>query len=181
MNALRLLTAQHDRLEELSAQLGEAAAKGEEGRRSALSGFLREARQHFDVEEACFYPAVSSKLILVEAAPLLEEHQALRAALDRLEERGQVGGPELEQARKSLHEKLVQHVSEEEIELFPEVRRRFDVDALDALGERMERFLEAEPAAVAPEAATAPEAVAPQQEERPLEQPEPTEPQHPSG
>ncbi len=141
MNALRLLQSQHDRLEGLLVDLREAAEKGDAARRSALAEFLREARVHFRAEESEFYPVIAPRLILVEAAPLLAEHASLMARLDRLEATGEAGGPDFDRAWEVLHDALVQHVGDEEIELFTEVRRRFDVDELDALGERIERWL----------------------------------------
>jgi hypothetical protein len=159
MNALRLLQTQHDRLEGLLVDLREATAKGDAARRAALGAFMREARAHFQAEESQFYPAVTPRLILVEAAPLLSEHEPLRLRLDRLEATGEAGGPEFDQAWEALHDALVQHVSDEEIELFTEVRRRFDVDELDALGEQIERSLpREEPRPEAPPVSSAEEA-----------------------
>ena len=163
---------QHDRLEGLLVDLREAASKGDEARCPSLAAFIKEARRHLELESAIFYPTVAPRLILVEAAPLLEEHATLHIGLDRLEAAGQAGGSEFDLAWEKLHEQLVIHLSDEEIELFPEVRRRFDIDELDALGERMERSLEHESPAEQPVAEPA------QVQQDGPQQPTPDQPQH---
>ncbi|MGC4117190.1 MAG: hemerythrin domain-containing protein [Myxococcales bacterium] len=180
MNALRLLQNQHDRLEGLLVDLREAAAKGDGPRRAALAGFLKEARAHFDAEELQFYPAVKPRLILVEAAPFLDEHSPLRAKLDRLEATGETGGAAFDEAWEAIHEALVQHVSDEEIEMFTEVRRRFDVDELDALGDRIEQALppEGPSPAPAPEPEPEPEGAAAQHQPESERAEQPREAEH---
>lgn len=146
MNALRVLMGQHDRMEALLADLRQAAGRGDEVRREALQGLAREVRRHFEIEERLFYPAIGPRLILVDAARFLEEHRQVGELVDRLEAAAGGAGSDPEKACELLHDALVAHVGDEEIELFPEVKRRFDIDELDALGEQIERAMAGEPA-----------------------------------
>lgn len=139
MNALRVLMAHHDRIEALLVDLRQAAAQGSDARNAALQSLTRLLRRHLEIEESIFYPAVSPRLILVGAARFLHEHGGLRELLERLEASTAPGGPDFERAYEALHEVLVAHVGDEEVELFPEVKRRFSVDELDDLGLQIER------------------------------------------
>lgn len=139
MDALRLLMRQHDRVEGLLVDLTQVSAGGGPGLEVALREFARELRRHFELEEVHFYAEVSDRLILVEASRFLDEHRRLLELLDNLER--EPGQPSFAERLEQLHDLLVRHVSDEEIDLFPEVKRRFDVDELDALGDRLERAL----------------------------------------
>ncbi|MBI5545572.1 MAG: hemerythrin domain-containing protein [Deltaproteobacteria bacterium] len=145
MNALRVLMAQHDRVEGLLVDLQQSGERGDDARLAALRAFARALRRHLEAEERFFYPAIAPKLILVEAASFLEEHAEVRAKLERLEGVGPQGSEEFTRAWEALHGALVRHVGDEEIELFPEVKRRFAVDDLDALGEQISQAFEPEP------------------------------------
>ncbi len=155
MNVLRLLMQQHDRIEGLLVDLTQASRQGGGERERALAEFGREMRRHFALEEALFYSALRGRLILVEAGRFLDEHRRLEALAADLE--SQVGGPQFEDTLESVHGLLVQHVSDEEIELFPEVKRRLSLDELDTMGEHFERALEGEPLPPVEEPATHPE------------------------
>lgn len=143
MNALRLLMLQHDRIEGLVVDLVQSSAG--EPRERALAVMARELERHFDLEEAHFYSVIGPRLILVSADRFLGEHARIRALIAEL----MAGAPGQGFAGRleTLHGALVQHVGDEEIELFPEVKRRFGVDELDEIGRAIERSLEGEPSA----------------------------------
>jgi hemerythrin superfamily protein len=143
MNALRLLMQQHDRVEGLLVDLTQASRKGGEARAGALAEFSRELRRHLIAEDAFFYAALQGRLILIGPERFQDEHRRLLELVDQLE--AEAGAAGFEDRLEAIHDLLVQHVSDEEIELFPEVKRRLSVDELDALGERLERELHGEP------------------------------------
>ncbi len=143
MNALRFLMLQHDRIEALVVDLVQSGAG--EPRERALEAMGRGLERHFDLEEEYFYSVVSPRLILVSADRFLREHARIRELIAEL--RAGPPSPGFSARLETLHGALVQHVGDEEIELFPEVKRRFGVDELDAIGQAIERSLEGEPAA----------------------------------
>jgi hypothetical protein len=147
MNALRLLMHQHDRIEALVVDLVQAGSG--EPRERALEAMARELERHFDLEEEHFYSVVGPRLILVSADRFIHEHARIRALIAEL--RAGPPNPGFAGRLETLHGALVQHVGDEEIELFPEVKRRFGVDELDAIGDALERSLEGEPSAPAGE------------------------------
>jgi hemerythrin-like domain-containing protein len=133
MNALRMLMSQHDEVEGLLVDLSQAP---EREREPLLRAFARALRRHLAVEESVFFPTVAPRLILVKAAPFEADHQEIREALAQAETA--LGTQEFVARLDTLHEVVVRHISDEEIELFAEVKRRFMLDDLDELGTRLE-------------------------------------------
>jgi len=110
--------------------------RGEAARSEAQQEFARVLLQHLRAEEELFYSAVDGRLILVKAQRFLDEHERLRELLQAF-----VAEQDMAAAVRryeELHDAVVQHVSDEEIELFPEVKRRFDMEELEQLGEKLE-------------------------------------------
>jgi hemerythrin-like domain-containing protein len=144
MNALRVLMQQHDRVEGLLVDLTQASRQKGSPVEPALTEFARELRRHLHLEDTFFYSVIHGRLILITPERFLDEHRRLLELLSQLEQESATlpFGDRLE----ALHDLLVQHVSDEEIELFPEVKRRLSLDELDQIGERIEREVEGEPA-----------------------------------
>jgi hemerythrin superfamily protein len=134
MNAIRLLTDQHRKLESLlKATL---AARQPTARATALARVGDELVKHLTSEEKVFYPAVKMKRtegILLES---LEEHLSLKRLLADLLALDPAA--ETWEAKfKVLNEQAEHHHKEEEEHLFPEVRNVLNAGELDALGERL--------------------------------------------
>ena len=140
MNVLRLLMLQHDRVEGLLVDLAQSGAG--EARELALETMARGLERHFELEESRFYSAIAPRLVLVTAERFLGEHAQIRELLRGLS--AEPHGPMFAEQLEALHDAVVQHVGDEEIDLFPEVKRRFGVDELDAIGEEIERLVEGE-------------------------------------
>lgn len=138
MNALRVLMSHHDRIEGLLVDLSQAPAPARE---ALFRDLTRSLELHLEVEETVFFPIVAPRLILVKAAPFAEEHKDIREALAQMA--GALSGPDFLRELEDLHDVVVRHISDEEIELFAEVKRRFDVDELDELGERIDQAMQA--------------------------------------
>lgn len=138
MNALRVLMSHHDRIEGLLVDLSQAV---ELAREALFRDLTRSLERHLEVEETVVFPTVAPRLILVKAAPFADEHKDIREALAQMG--GTLSGPDFLRKLEELHDVVVRHISDEEIELFAEVKRRFDVDELDELGERIEQAMQA--------------------------------------
>ena len=143
---------QHDQIEALLKRL---AAPADSQREEALRELGALLRQHLRIEEELFYPAIEERgtRTLVDAS--YGEH---RIALERLEalELASSDSPFEERARE-LQDAVVQHASDEEIDLFPEVKTLFDREELEAMATRMQSLMQEGPTAEQP-AADAPPA-----------------------
>jgi hemerythrin superfamily protein len=136
MNAIKLLKHQHREVEVLFKQLHKARLGGP--RRSLFEKIADALAVHAAIEEKHFYPSVKEKTtegILLES---VEEHLAMKrviADLLQLDANDETFAAKV----KVLEDEVEHHVGEEEETLFPRVERMFDDEALESLGEAMER------------------------------------------
>ncbi len=138
MNIFRALMAQHDRIEGPSADLCKACEHQEHSAKKILDELSGELRRHFELEEQLFYATVAPSLILVNASRFLAEHQNLLGMLQKIESESTTDS--WFQEVKAFENDLVRHAGDEEIELFPEVKRRFDRGTLEGMGEMFQRI-----------------------------------------
>ena len=135
MNAIDVLENDHREMEQLLGRL--ANATGDE--RASLFGEMSDRlTAHITVEEQHFYPAVKAgrtEDILLES---LEEHLSLKRVLADL-----LGlAPSDARFEPKLHvlkEQVEHHHKEEEEHLFPKVRKLFDAETLESMGDEIER------------------------------------------
>jgi hemerythrin superfamily protein len=135
MNAIDLLESQHSEVADLFSQIEDA------GDDADLKGDLFEELAdklavHAAIEEHHFYPAVKAKRtedILLEA---LEEHLQIKRSLADLLETDP-SDETFDAKMKVLQEEVEHHVEEEESDLFPKVRKLFDKEQLEAIGQEM--------------------------------------------
>ncbi len=146
MNALDLLTEQHDEVDKLIQRIESADGEAKEVLFEELADKLA---AHAKIEEKIFYPAVMARQtedILLES---VEEHLAIKRVLADLLELDP--GEDQFDAKLSVMKEEIEHHAreEEEKELFPKVRKLLGADELDALGGEMvalfEELLEGEP------------------------------------
>ena len=134
MDAIKLLTEQHRRLEAALKQALQAREPA--ARSSALARAGDDLTKHLTSEEEIFYPAVkarSTEDILLES---LEEHLSLTrllADLLTLDAAAETWEPKL----KVLDEQTVHHHKEEEERLFPAVRKTWESQELVDLGQQL--------------------------------------------
>lgn len=150
MNAIELLKADHDKVEELFKKV----KANEDGDNTSLFKQIKaELDAHTHIEEQIFYPKLIAegdeelKAIVLEG---IEEHRQVKMflrELSNLTDESEKFDPKL----KVVIEDVEHHVKEEEKEMFPMVEDQFDADVLDELGAAME----AEKAEFKSEAATA--------------------------
>jgi hemerythrin superfamily protein len=134
MDAIELLIMQHEDVSKLFTRLTESDSA--DTRRNLFARIADALAVHASIEEMHFYPAVKARRtedILMES---LEEHLAIKRLIadlllmDTKDER-------FEAKVQVLKEQVEHHVEEEQTGLFPKVRRLFDADQLEAIGQLM--------------------------------------------
>jgi hypothetical protein len=143
MNALDLLKEDHDILKKY---LEMAEESDEQEKRDLMSRIARHFREHEDIEEHIFYPALKehpkAKDIVLEG---YQEHHVVDILLKELEQ--MPPSDERWPAKlKVLKENVEHHIEEEEGEMFKKARSVFDKGELEALGNRMEDMKAGRPA-----------------------------------
>jgi hypothetical protein len=138
MNAIELLTQQHQEVDELIAKL-----EGNGGDKQALFDELADKlAAHATIEEKIFYPAILAKQTEEKLLESVEEHlQIKRVLADMLDLE-----PDDEHFKAKLSvlkEELEHHAhEEEEKDLFPKVKKLLDADELEGLGNEMTAMFE---------------------------------------
>jgi hemerythrin superfamily protein len=134
MDAIELLTSQHDEVEELFARCELVTGM----QKQALFDQIADALAvHAAIEEHHFYPAVKAadtEQLLNDALQAHFEMKQLIAELLDLGVEAEHFDDKLLELRTMVHDHA-KH--EEEPELFPRVRRLLDADALQAIGDQM--------------------------------------------
>ena len=139
MDALELLTADHNRVRGLFTRF--QAAEGENDAQAArlAAKIFEELEVHTKIEEEIFYPAVTKldKEIHELVTEGLEEHHVVDSLM--AEVKGLSPSDEEWAAKmKVLIENVEHHAEEEEREMFPLIRKATGNDDRSELGERME-------------------------------------------
>jgi hemerythrin superfamily protein len=134
MDAIKMLQEDH----KAAAKVMEQICKSPVGRRKEMFGALKSALEtHDTIEEAIFYPAVLSHP-KTEGFPAVDRkaHQTVEKALDGLEKLS----PEEEswmRQFKAMQATLLQHVADEETNIFPKIRTVLSAEELSELGKRL--------------------------------------------
>lgn len=140
MDALMLLTADHNRVRGLFAQF-EAAHEEEDVATMGTVGhvILQELAVHTEIEEQVFYPAVRQTNDELEEAVAegVEEHHVVDVLAEEI--RALSPDDEAWAAKMTvLIENVEHHAEEEEEEMFPQAKTALGAGALAALGEQLE-------------------------------------------
>ena len=140
IDALELLTDQHDEVEDLIAQIEDSDDSDEKA--ELFQALADRIAAHSTMEEKLFYPSVMSeetKDVLLEST---EEHLAVKRVLaDMLDM--DVDDERFDAKLSVLQESIRHHArDEEEGRLFPLLRRRLSADTLAGLGNEMLAFYE---------------------------------------
>jgi len=133
MNAIDLLKSQHHEVSKLFSQIEKAPT---EEKTELFEEIADKLAVHAAIEEHHFYPAVKAKRtedILLES---LEEHLGIKRVIaDLLEVDAE--DETFDAKVKVLKEQVEHHVEEEESDLFPKVKKLFDKEQLEAIGQEM--------------------------------------------
>ncbi len=140
MDALMLLTADHNRVRGLSERFKAASERDDVAEMTTIAELLRtDLTVHTTIEEEIFYPAVRdlSDELAETVAEGVEEHHQVKVLLEEL----RTLDPSSEEWKAKwtvVLEDVDHHAEEEESELFPAVRGALDDDRLDALGAKLD-------------------------------------------
>jgi iron-sulfur cluster repair protein YtfE (RIC family) len=141
MNAIELLTQQHDTVSDLFEQIEQA--EDMEEKTELLQDLADNLAAHATIEEKIFYPAAYGKDTKTTLEEAVEEHLSMKRVLADLI--GMDATDENFDAKITvLKEQVEHHVEEEEGTLFPMVKREFDGKTLEMLGSQMEEMFETE-------------------------------------
>ena len=137
MNAIELLVADHQAVEELFHQVeGSDATKHPE----IFREIKRSLEAHAHIEEAIFYPSLQEdgdEALVELTSEALKEHSQAKVAIGELA--AVVSDTEkFEPLLVKLIEDVRHHVKEEEGEMFPAVTGQFDDETLAKWGSQME-------------------------------------------
>ena len=134
-DAIKLLTEDHRRVEELFEQFEEA---GRDSKKEKLARQIcTELKVHAMIEEEIFYPALRGKIDDDDLDEAIVEHDGAKVLINDIEA-GEPSDQFYDAKVKVLKEEIEHHVKEEEKQrdnLFSQARKT-DVD-LEALGEQM--------------------------------------------
>ena len=140
MDALSLLTADHNRVRGLFARFQSAEEEKDTALMTELAAkIIVELEVHATIEEEIFYPAIqgADEELKDTVDEGIEEHHVAKVLMEEIK----TLTPEDDAwaaKMKVLIESVEHHAGEEEEEMFPEVRKNFDKAALEDLGMRLE-------------------------------------------
>ena len=137
MDALELLKQDHQKVKKLLTSATETKDKNEQKR--LFKEIKTELDTHARLEETIFYPAVQEhedfKNMVFES---LEEHRQVKTLLRELS-RVTAGSDKFKAKLKVLNDDVEHHAEEEEEgKMFPKVRKAFDSNELEELGQELE-------------------------------------------
>jgi hemerythrin superfamily protein len=133
VDAIRFLKKQHDEVADLFEEID--TLDSEDEKQAIFKQIADNLAIHATIEERFFYPAVR-QLSEDEVEEAYDEHLEIKRLLvECMRMQGERG---FDVKLAALESVVLHHVEEEENVLFPEVRRMFTPDALEALGQRLE-------------------------------------------
>jgi len=145
LDATELLTQDHNKVRKLFKEAGEMGERATTSRRDLFDQIDEELTIHSKVEEKLLYPQFKERAKNSEqkdeVLEAYEEHAVAKRLIKELE--GLEPTDERYKAKlQVLTEAVTHHADEEEKEFFPMVRKLFDKDELEAMGEEMQAMKE---------------------------------------
>ena len=140
MDALTLLTADHNRVRGLFARFNRAKESGDTGTMAELAGLIdHELDVHTTIEEEVFYPWARdlSDDIAEVVDEGVEEHHVVKVLVGELAAL-EPGDEEWIAKLSVVIENVEHHAEEEETEMFPQIRSASSCDDLEELAGRLE-------------------------------------------
>ncbi len=139
MNALKLLSEDHSRVQNLFESLDGIDKSSYEKKSELFEKIRRELQIHFRAEEEIFYPALKAfngegrRLVSEE----IKEHKDVAELLTRIS-RLKTADKNFEDKMEALIEQVDRHVAEEEGEIFRFAKENCSEDQLEELGRQIE-------------------------------------------
>ena len=140
MDALTLLTADHNRVRGLFARFSGAKESDDTATMAELAEIIHhELDVHTTIEEDVFYPWARdlSDEIAEVVDEGVEEHHVVKVLLGEIDDL-QPGDDEWLAKLTVVIENVEHHAEEEETEMFPKIRSASDLDALETLAADLE-------------------------------------------
>ncbi len=140
MDALSLLTADHNRVRGLFSRFREAQEDDDAAKMLELAKqILEELETHTAIEERVFYPSVhdTSEEIAEVVDEGIEEHHVVKVLMAELTQE-EVGSDRWVAKMAVLMENVEHHAEEEEQEMFPPLRSALDARRLEDLATELE-------------------------------------------
>jgi hemerythrin-like domain-containing protein len=138
MNAITMLTEDHDKMKKLLSELETTTERGVKTRAELFSTIKGELTIHEIIEEEIFYPELKAhpkaKDIVLEG---YQEHHVVDLVMRELED-CPVDDESWGAKAMVMIENVRHHMEEEEGEMFAKARSVFDRAELEDLGQRME-------------------------------------------
>ena len=137
MDALQLLTTDHEHVKKMLQDLDDTTERAVKTREQTFAKLQSDLEVHETIEEEIFYPALKdhpkTRDIALEG---YEEHHVVDMVMGEM---GDVAVSDETWTAKFavMKENLEHHIEEEETDMFPKARKVFDQQELDELGERM--------------------------------------------
>ena len=140
MDALELLTADHNRVRGLFARYREAEEAEKADEMATLAEkIVTELEVHTTIEEEIFYPAVHdmSEELAEVVDEGVEEHHVAKVLIGELATI-EAGSDQWKAKLMVLIENVEHHAEEEEQEMFPQIRSSSDATTRESLGQKLE-------------------------------------------
>lgn len=137
MEAIQLLKHQHGEVEKLFKEIEACEDDEREEIRRLFVELADNLAAHAEIEEQFFYPAVKMKQTEDIVQHSVEEHFQMKQLLARMLDM-EPGEGEFLQLCAELKETVMDHVEEEQDEMFPMVKKLFTRDELVSLGGEMQ-------------------------------------------
>ncbi|HEU5287055.1 MAG TPA: hemerythrin domain-containing protein [Candidatus Limnocylindria bacterium] len=141
MDALSLLTEDHQKVKKLMAEIEKTTERGVKTREELFGKLLTELTIHEQIEEQIFYPEVKEKATTKQLEELVTESYEEHHFVDTVKAEIQDTPFEAEEwaAKFKVMKENVEHhaFDEEEGKMFPKVRKAFSKAELEDMGTRM--------------------------------------------
>jgi hypothetical protein len=139
MDAIKLLTADHEEVKKIMGKLDTTTERGVKTREELFTKLKSEMTVHETIEEEIFYPALKehpkAKDLVLEG---YEEHHVVDLIMGEIAETpfdDETWGAKF----SVMKENIEHHIEEEEGEMFKQAREVFSADELEQLGNQMEQ------------------------------------------
>ncbi|MDP9023192.1 MAG: hemerythrin domain-containing protein [Actinomycetota bacterium] len=141
MDALELLTSQHNEVERLFSEYEQLGPGQAERKKQIARQVITDLSMHAGVEEVAFYPTVREALpdTEQEIQEDLEEHERVKQTLSNIQGM-EPTDPQFDAEFQQVISDVRHHVNEEENQLFPRVRQGMSDQELRDLGEAMQEL-----------------------------------------
>jgi hemerythrin superfamily protein len=130
--------------DELESLRGQSSEDAKTRRKDLMEQVVIELVRHSVAEEILVYPQVASKIGEDQAKHAREEHAEAEETMARLEKLDPDDSA-FDEELSTLMREIRHHISEEEGEMFAQMRQTFDEDELRSMGTRVEAFKKVAP------------------------------------